>query len=157
MSAARGQKRTLLGPPYLLHLRSLPSLYTWRCRGPAIQAAAWRASLGPSRWGREENPYRTVRAVPVCASLCICFSRGPRSKQLHHLQASPHRGRPKPPGQPQGQTPWDDPHAEVGIKPQLSSRGRVIEEKDQNPSPQLYKLKIKSIPLAGWPLCLWNI
>lgn len=32
---------------------------------------------------------------------------------------------PSPPGLPQEQTPVDDPHADVGIKPQTSFRGRV--------------------------------
>ena len=49
------------------------------------------------------------------------------------------------PGQPQEQTPVDDPHAEVEIKPQLKSRGSVAKEEDPKPSNQLYKLPIKSI------------
>jgi len=44
---------------------------------------------------------------------------------------------PNPPGQPQEQTPMDDPHAEVGIKPQLSPRGGVAKEEDQKPFHQL--------------------
>ena len=32
---------------------------------------------------------------------------------------------PSPPGQPQEQTPVDNPQAEVGIKPQLNSTGNV--------------------------------
>ena len=51
---------------------------------------------------------------------------------------------PSPPGQPQEQTPVDDPHAEVGIKPQLNSKGSVAKEEDQKPFHQLYKLQIKS-------------
>ena len=38
---------------------------------------------------------------------------------------------PSPPGQPQEQTPVDDPHAKVSIKPQLSSRNGVTKEEDQ--------------------------
>lgn len=34
----------------------------------------------------------------------------------------------QPPGQPQEQIPVDDPQAEMGIKPQLSSRDRVAKE-----------------------------
>ena len=41
---------------------------------------------------------------------------------------------PSPPGQPQGQTPVDDTHAEVEIKPQLRPRGSVSEEEDPKPS-----------------------
>ena len=48
------------------------------------------------------------------------------------------------PGQPQEQTPVDDPHAEVGIKPQLNSKGSVAKEEDQKPFHQLYKVQIKS-------------
>ena len=47
-------------------------------------------------------------------------------------------------GQPQEQSPVDDPHAEVEIKPQLNSRGHVAKEEDQNPFRQLYKLQIIS-------------
>jgi len=49
-----------------------------------------------------------------------------------------------PPGQPQEQTPMDDPHAKVEIKPQLKPRGSVTKEEDPKPSHQLYKLQIKS-------------
>jgi len=39
---------------------------------------------------------------------------------------------PTPPGQPQEQTPVNDPHAQLWIKPKLNSRGRAAKEKDQN-------------------------
>ena len=39
---------------------------------------------------------------------------------------------PNLPGQPQEQTPVDDPHAEVEIKPQLKPTGSVAKEEDQN-------------------------
>ena len=42
----------------------------------------------------------------------------------------------------QKQTPVDDPHAEVEIKPQLKPRGSVAKEKDTKPSHQLHKLQI---------------
>ena len=51
---------------------------------------------------------------------------------------------PSPPGQPQEQTPVDDPHREVEIKPQLKPRGSVAKEEEPKPSHQLYKLQIKS-------------
>ena len=38
---------------------------------------------------------------------------------------------PSPPGQPQEQTPVDDPHAEVEIKPQLKPRSSVTTKKTQ--------------------------
>ena len=46
-----------------------------------------------------------------------------------------------PPGQPQEQTPVDDPHAEVEIKPQLKHVGSVAKEEDPKPP---HKLQIKS-------------
>jgi len=51
---------------------------------------------------------------------------------------------PSPPGQPQEQTPVDDPHVEVEIKPQLKTRGSVAKEEDPKRSYQLYKLQTKS-------------
>ena len=36
----------------------------------------------------------------------------------------------KPPGQPQEQTPVDNPHTEVEIKPQLKPRGNVAKKED---------------------------
>ena len=51
---------------------------------------------------------------------------------------------PSPPGQPQEQTPVDNPHVEVEIKPQLKPRCSVAKEEDPKPSHQLYKLQIKS-------------
>jgi len=49
-----------------------------------------------------------------------------------------------PPGQPQEQTPVDNPHAEVEIKPQLKPRVSESMEEDPKPSHQLYNLQIKS-------------
>ena len=62
-----------------------------------------------------------------------------------------------PPGQPQEQTPADDPHAEVEIKPQLKPRGSMAKQEDPKPSHQLYKLQIKSTRSTRQTLCLWNI
>ena len=58
---------------------------------------------------------------------------------------------PNPPGQPWEQTPVDDPHREVEIKPQLNLRANVAKEEDQKPSYKLYKVQIKST------LCLCDI
>ena len=61
------------------------------------------------------------------------------------------------PGQPQEQTPVGDPHAEVGIKPQLKPRGCVAEEEDPKPSHQLYKLQIKCTRSTRQIMCLWSL
>ena len=49
---------------------------------------------------------------------------------------------PSPPGQPQKQTPVDDPLAEVEIKLQLKSRGRVAKEEDLKPFHQLLSFSL---------------
>ena len=50
-----------------------------------------------------------------------------------------------------------DPHAGVEIKPELKSRGSVVEEEDPKPSNRLYRLQIKSTRSSGQTRCLWNI
>ena len=53
---------------------------------------------------------------------------------IHAAATSPHlvftEADLKPPGQPQEQTPVDDPHTEVEIKPQLNPRGSVAKDED---------------------------
>ena len=58
---------------------------------------------------------------------------------------------PNLPGQKQ--TPVDDLHAEVEIKPQLKPRCSVAKEEDPKP----YKLQIKSTQSTRQTLCLCNI
>ena len=81
-----------------------------------------------------------------------------QTKQLHHSPPlALTEANPSPPGQPQEQTPVDNPHAEVEIKPQLKPRGNVAKEEDPKLSHQLYKLQIKSTQLTRQTLFLWNI
>ena len=61
---------------------------------------------------------------------------------------------PSPPGQPQEQTPVDDPHVAMEIKPQLKPRGHVAKEEDPKPSHHLYKLQIKSTQSARQTLSM---
>ena len=58
---------------------------------------------------------------------------------------------PSPPGQPQEQTPVDDPRAEVEIKPQLKPRGSVAKEEDPKPSHQQYRLRLNPQDQRGRP------
>ena len=55
-----------------------------------------------------------------------------------------------PPGQPQEQTPADDPHAEVEIKPQLKPRGSVAKEEDPNLPTSCTSYRLN-------PLCVYGI
>ena len=64
---------------------------------------------------------------------------------------------PSPPGQHNEETPVDNPHPEVEIKPQFKLRGSVAKEEDPKPSHQLYKLQVKSTWSTRQTLCLWNI
>ena len=63
---------------------------------------------------------------------------------------------PGPPGQPQEQTPVDDPRAE-GNKTTIESQGSVAKEGDPKPPRQLYELKIKSTQITRQTLSLRNI
>ena len=96
-------------------------------------------------------PNRQLPWVPRAARTPATQTAAP----LPHLAFT--GANPSPPGQPQEQTPVDDPHAEVKIKPQLKPRGSVAKEEDPKPSHQLYKLQIKSTGSTRPILCLWNL
>ena len=83
-------------------------------------------------------PSHQLPSVPGAARTPVTQAAAP---PLHLARRG---ANPGPPRQPQEQTPVDDPHAEVGIKPQLKPRGNVAKEEDPKPSHQLYKLQIKS-------------
>ena len=117
----------------------------------------WPARLLSGGFSRQE--YRSILANTGCHTLLehyisCCPScqlprvpGGARTLATHAAAPSPHmvftEANPSPPGQPQGQTPVDDPLAEVEIKPQLKPRGSVAKEEDPKPSHQLYELQIK--------------
>ena len=97
------------------------------------------------------SPIRQLPWVPGAARTPVIQAAAP----------SPHSALtgtdPSPPQQPQEQTPLDDPHGEVEIKPELKPRGSVAKEEDPKPSHQLYKLQIKSTQSTRQTLYLWNI
>ena len=84
-----------------------------------------------------------------------------RTPVTQAVASPPHLGftgeNPSPPGQPQEQTPVDNPHAEVEIKPQLKPWDSVAKKEDPKPFHQVYKLKIKSTQSTRQTLCLGNI
>ena len=61
-----------------------------------------------------------------------------RPKQPYHLALT--GANPGPLGQPQEQTPVDNPHIEVEIKTTIETQGSVTKEEDPKLSHQLYKL-----------------
>ena len=73
---------------------------------------------------------------------------------LPHLAFS--GANPSPPGQPQKQTPVDDPHAEVEIKPQLKPRGIVAKEEELKSSYHCTNCRLSPHNQLG-RLLLWNI
>ena len=93
-------------------------------------------------------PSRQLPWVPGAARTPVTQAAAPPP----HLALT--GANPSPPGQPQEQTPVDNPHAEVEIKPQLKPRGSVAKEEDPKPSHQLYKLQIKSTWSTRKTLCL---
>ena len=98
--------------------------------------------------GFSRQEYWSVLANTGCHTLlehCIscCLSRQPlgipgAARTPATLAAAPPPrlaltgANSSPPGQPQEQTPVDNPRAEVEIKPQLKPRGGVAKEKTQN-------------------------
>ena len=71
-------------------------------------------------------PSRQHPWVPAAARTPVTQAAAPSS----HLALT--GANPGPPGQPQEQTPVDDPQAEVGIKLQLKPRGSVAKEETEN-------------------------
>ena len=63
---------------------------------------------------------------------------------------------PSPPGQPQEQTPVDNPHIEVEIKPQLKPRGSVAKEEDPKPSNSCTRYRLNPYDQLG-RLCVYGI
>ena len=110
--------------------------------------------------GFSRQEYWSVLANTGCHTLPehyvpCCPSRNPpeylllpeplRTKQLHHFHIWPSQRQTQAlQGSLRSQTPVDDPHVEVEIKPQLKHRGSVAKEEDPKPSHQLYKLQIES-------------
>ena len=80
----------------------------------------------------EKSSNKAVCLAPISASFPVHMvpPESLQSKQLHHLTPCPHSLQQT---QILHQTPVDGPHAEVGIKPQLNSRGKVGKEEDQKP------------------------
>jgi len=97
-------------------------------RVPAIEA---NASLPCSIFTGRDLPEVRKKTLRTPYLLYIWYYQGPCDlSSCTTSTCSPHQGRPSPPGQLQEQTPVDDPHAEVEIKPQLNPRGSVAEEED---------------------------
>ena len=159
--ADRGYRRMFIASclRQLWLLASLCPRHQWGLRDPSGHASS---RLGP-HWGRAARDEERILTAPHVQRLCVlpCVPGSARVPMIRAAAPPPGpvftEADPSPPGQPQAQTPRDDPQGQVGMKPQLSSRGRVIKGKDQKPSRQLYKLQIISTPSGRWTLCLWNI
>ena len=119
-----------------------------------LWTVAFQASLYGSSPGKNTGAYWSILvAIPFYSTVFpaalaanspeyLVLPKPLRPKQLHHIHTWPSRGQTQV---LQGsQTPVDDPHTEVEIKPQLIPRGSVDKEVDPKPSHQLYKLQIKS-------------
>ena len=63
---------------------------------------------------------------------------------------------PTPPGQPQEQTPADDPLAEVEIKPQLKPRGSVAKKRFKTFPPAVTSCRLNPHDQLG-RLCVYGI
>ena len=125
---------------YVCRVASLVSHSLWPCR-------LWPARLLCQGGGFSRQEYWSILANAGCHTplehyISCCTSHQlpwvPDAARTPATQAAappPHldltRANPSPPGQPQKQTPVDNPHAEVEIKPQLKPRGSVTTKKTQ--------------------------
>ena len=82
--------------------------------------------------------------ISCCPSHQLPWVPGAARTPVNQAVAPPHLAligaNPSPPGQSQEQTPVDDSHADMEIKPQLEPRDSVAKEEDPKPSYHLYKL-----------------
>ena len=131
------------------------------CPDPLRPCRLWPARLLCQGGGFSRQTYRSILASICCHTVLEKHISCCQSCQLHWVPGAAitpenQAAAPPPylaltganssvPGQPQEQTPVDDPHVEVEIKPRLKSRGSVNKEEDPKPSHQLYKLQIKSL------------
>ena len=149
--AATGKKKSCI---YAYKVASVVSDSLQPCR-------LWPARLLCQGGGFSRQEYWSVLTNTGCHTLlehCISCCPGrqlpwvPGAARTPATQAAappPHlvfmEANLSPLGQPQEQTPVDEPHAEVEIKPQLKPRGSVAkEEGPKSIFHQLYKLQVKS-------------
>jgi len=160
--AATGKKMSCV---YAHRVTLVVSNSLWPCR-------LWLARLLCQGGGFSRQEYYNVLTNTGCHTLLEHYISCCPSHQLPWVPGAartpvtqaaalpPHLaftgGNPSPPGQPQEQTPVDNPHAEVKIKPQLIPRGSVAKEEDPKSSHQLYKLQIKFTRSTRW-LCVYGI
>ena len=112
-----------------------------------VSNSLWPCWLWPARLlcqrsslGKNTGTYWPVLVVISCCpshQLPWCCQNPCNPSSCNTSILGPHWANPGPPGQPQEQTPVDDPHAEVEIKPQLKPRGSVAKEEDPKPPHQL--------------------
>ena len=76
--------------------------------------------------------------MPGATRISVTYAAAP---PLHQALTG---ANPSTLGQTQKQSPVNNPHAEVEIKPQLKPRGSVGKEEDPKPFHRVYKLQIKS-------------
>ena len=99
--------------------------------------------------------------ISCCSSLQLPWVPGAaRTTVTQAATPPPHlvltEANPSPPGQPQGQTPVDDLHAEVEIKPPLKPRAVWLRKKTLNLLTSCTNCRLNPHDQLG-RLCLWNI
>ena len=99
--------------------------------------------------------------ISCCPSLQLPWVPGAARTPVTQAAAPPPHlafteANPSPPGQPQGQTPVDDPHAEVEIKPPLKPRAVWLRKKPQNLLTSCTNCRLNPHDQTKQTLCLWN-
>ena len=134
LSHREGPHRAALGVPAGLshregHHRAALGVPTGLSHRETSQAGP----LSSSFQELEKSPNRTTSPAPVApASLCTGHSQGPRDPSRHTSSTWSSLGRPKSSRAASGANSRGWPTCEGGLKPQLSSRGGLPKEEDQN-------------------------
>jgi len=154
------------------------NLYVYACRVALVESNSlqpcrlWPARLLCQGEGFSRQEYWSILAITGCHTLLdhyiSCFPSSqlpwvPGAARCPVTQAGAPPpdvaligANPSPPGQPQEQSPVDDPHAEVEIKPQLKPRAVWLKKKTQKLPTSCTSCRLNPNDKLG-RLCLWNI
>ena len=158
-SCHRQKKVLLLGPQGRFNsVRLFVALWPVVCQAFLSGRGVLQAGI-LERIGQYWLPYPLEHRISCCPSRQLPWlphaARNPATQAAAPPPPLALTGaNPSPPGKLQEQTPVDDPHVEVQIKPELKPRGSVAKEEDPKPSHQLYKLQIKPTRSTRQTLCL---
>ena len=146
-SCHRQKKVLLLGPQGRFNsVRLFVALWPVVCQAFLSGRGVLQAGI-LERIGQYWLPYPLEHRISCCPSRQLPWlphaARNPATQAAAPPPPLALTGaNPSPPGKLQEQTPVDDSHAEVGIKPKLKPRVSVTKEEDPKPSHKLYNCRL---------------